>query len=481
MARPQVGGRGGTRRRVRPTTYQPFLLSTGLTLSGVTLGVNRPVKSGSNLWPAQASDGSVPTWGFGYPSVRQNGATTEIFGTCFESPSVNNVHLCSPETTDGVTITLPSRGLVTFNGNTSNNLITPGGFTRNQFRVFWDSVTSTYVCFAHWNDGSNFHTDIFQAAAPKTAGWGSYVKRITAPLGAGVGNAQSCEPMALFRRADGRWFLIIQTSQPGTADYGGSRRHVGALLGPADGGLTGTWTNLGAGQPYNAILTSPDGANQFYHAGGWVDGEVAYVPFGIFDGSAAPQAGHSLSAWPVNCINRVALYVAPAADPTDLTLADDGWVSATGVEGDFDGGELIGANNIAEVGNEWRYYYGADEDTHHQSPELSRGLGLATAGRRRVGRVAGTGSAILPVERRSTGATISMNVASGTVKVELLHPLTGAVLNGFSEAECDPITAGTFGQTVTWSGTFSARSTTPASFQPKLYLTSAEANFAVVS
>lgn len=457
---------------------EAFLTADNLeAVTGVSLGVNRPAKSGSNpLWPVQASDGTVPTWGFGYPSVRQNGATTEIFGTCFESPSIANVHLCSPQTTDGTTITLPSRGLVTFNGNTNNNLITPASFTRNQHRVTWDEVSQTYVCFSHWNDGANFHTDLFQAASPQTTGWGSYVKRITAPLGAGVGNAQSCEPMALFRRADGRWFLFIQTSQYPTADYGSSRRHVGALLGPAGGGLTGTWTNLGSGQPYNAILVSPDGANQFYHAGGWVDGDLAYVPIGIFDGSAAPPSGHSLSTWPVNCINRVALYVAPASDPTDLTLVDDTWLSATGIEGDFDGGEIIGANNVAEVDDEWRYYFGGDDDTHHQTPELRRSLGLAVVARRRVGKITGTGSCRTTTVTPDAGraATITVNTASGTVLVELLDA-SNNVISGFAQSDCDAITAGAFDQTVTWNGREETPTDTP--FKAKLYMTSAEVNF----
>lgn len=446
------------------------------TASGVTYGVTRPTKYASNpIWPTLSGAGTVPDWGVGYITTRVNGSTTELFTTCFDGPNINTVHLGSPTTTDGVTISRPSRGLITFAGNTSNNLITPGGYTRNQYRVTWDATTSTYVCFAYTNDGSNYYIDLFQAASPQTTGWGARVKRITAPLGAGVATANACEPMALFRRADGRWFMYIQTAQPGTADYGGSRRHLGALLGPSDNGLTGTWASIGA-LSYNSIKLSPDGANQYYHAGGWIDGELVYVPIGIFDGSAAPPSGHSLAAWPVNCINRVALYVGRASDPTTLTLADDSWLSATGSASDFDGGEVIGANNIAEVGNEWRYYYGADQDTHHQTPELTRLMGLATVGRRRVGKVSGTGNVILTPVAASTNSTHVTINSTGTVKVELLHPTTGAVLTGYSSSDCDAIPSDTYGQLVTWGG--SPR--TPAAYKARLLVTSGTVHYVTI-
>lgn len=440
------------------------------TTTGVTFGVTRPAKSASNpIWPSLSGSGSVPDWGVGYITTRVNGSTTELFTTCFDGPSVNTVHLGSPETTDGVTITRPSRGLITFAGNTSNNLITPGGFTRNQYRVTWDPVTSKYVCFAHWNDGSNYHTDLFTAASPQTTGWGALVKRITAPLGAGVGNAQACEPMAIFRRRDGRWMIYIQTSEYPTADYGSSRRHVGALLGPSDGGLTGTWTSVGA-LANNAILRSPSGSEQYYHAGGWTDGGYVYVPIGTFDGSAAPPSGHTFSGT-VNRIHKVQLFVGRDNDPTTLTLVDSAWLSSTGVEGEWEGGEVIGGNNVAEVGNEWRYYYGGDADTHHQSPELTRLMGLAVVGKRRVGKITGTGTARTSLITAATAGTLTINSA-GTVKAELLDA-SNNVITGYAQADCDTIPADTYGHEITWGG----NPITPAAFKVKLYLTSGTVHF----
>lgn len=454
---------------------EAFLLTSNIeSISGLSYGVNRPAKSGSNpIWPSLSGSGSVPDWGVGYISTRVNGATTELFTTCFDGPNINTVHLGSPETTDGTTITRPTRGLITFNGNTTNNLITPGGYTRNQFRVTWDSVTSKYKCFAYWNNGSNFYIDLFEATSPQTTGWGSYVQRISAPLGAGVASAQACEPTALFRRADGRWCLYIQTSQGGTADYQGARRHLGMLLGPSDNTLVGTWTSVGAGAN-NEILTSPSGSEQYYHSGGWVDGDLVYVPIGIFDGSAAPPGGHAFSGT-VNRIHKVQLFVGRASDPTTLTLADGSWLSSTGVEGAWEGGEIIGANNVAEVGNEWRYYYAGDADTHHQSPELSRLMGVASIGRRQIGRVTGTGSVTLAAitPGASGGMSVTVIAESGTVKLELLNSSTGAVLTGYSQTDCDAITADGTEQTVTWRGSHVA----PADAKIKAYVTSGELNY----
>lgn len=425
-------------------------------VTGVTYGVTRPTKSASNpIWPTLPTDGSVPDWGIGYSSVRQNGATTEIFTTCFDSPLVNTVHLGSPETTDGVTLTRPSRGLVTFNGNTNNNLISPAGLTRNQYRVAWDATTAAYVLTVYMVVGADLCIDIYTATAPKTAGWGTRVKRLTNPFGTGY-----CEPMAFWRRSDGRPVIYCQGITTGHASYGGFRRHVAMLLGPSDGSLTGTWTSQGN------ILTAPSDSVQYYHSGAWVDGELVYVPVGIFDGTNNVPAIGTFNGTN-NRVHKVSLYTARADSGTTLTLADADWLSSTGVYGAWDGGEIFGGNNVAEVGDEWRYYFDGDGNTHHQSPESTRLFGLATVGRRRVGKITGTGSARTSLITAATAGQVTLN-STGTVEAELLDA-SNNVITGYARTDCDAIPADTFGHTVTWNGAQG----TPAAFKVKLYLTSA--------
>lgn len=424
--------------------------------TGVTYGVTRPTKSASNpIWPTLASDGSLPDWGVGYSSARVNGATTELFTTCFDSPSVNTVHLGTPQTTDGVTITRPSRGITTFNGNTGNNLVSPTGLTRNQYRVAYDETTSLYVLTVYVDTGPWLAIDIYTAAAPLTAGWGSRVKRLTNPFGTGY-----CEPMAFWRRTDGRAVIYAQGVTTGHASYGGLRRHVAMLLGPSDGSLTGTWTSQGN------ILTAASDSVQYYHSGAWVDGELVYVPVGIFNGDAAGPPTIGTFNGTVNRIHKVSLYTARADDGTTLTLADADWLSSTGTYGAWDGGEIIGGNNVAEVADEWRYYFGGDGNTHHQSPESIRLMGLATVGRRRVGKITGTGTARTTLITAASAGELTIN-STGTVEVELLDA-SNNVITGYARADCDAIPSDTFDHTVTWDGSRVA----PDEFKVKLYLTS---------
>lgn len=467
---PAVDGRRSRVSRGRSTVLrsEPFLTSTNIVANTLTLGVNRPSKQG-DVWSALSipNTGAYADWGVGWISSHQVNTVTRLFYTGFESTSITYVHGCYATTTDGTTITRPSLGLRTFNGSTANNVITPSTFTRNQQRVVWDELTQQYVCFVYWHDGvSTYNIDLFAAADPMASGWGSYVKRITAPLGVGLGNAQACEPMALVRRSDNRWFMYIQTSEYPTADYGSSRRHIGALLGPSDGSLTGTWTSIGA-LADNAIKRSPSGDSQYYHVGAWVDGEHVYVPAGIYDGSAAPPADGSFSGT-VNRIHKVDLMVAPASDPSSLTSVDSSWFSSTGVYGDYDGGEVCSSNNVARAGNTWRYFFGGDGNTHHQSPENIRHMGYATLGYRRIGKASGSGSVTLSTISAPVGGRVIVN-GTNITNVELLDG-SSSVLSGYGTADAVPADA--YDHTVSWAG----RSGVPTSFRVRVTVSSGAVN-----
>ena len=459
---PAVSGARGARVSRATSTIlrgQPFLDSTGLTLSGLTLGVNRPSKQG-NVWDTLAipSDGTKPDWGVGYVSVHQVNDVTKIFTTCFDSPSINTVHHGYVTTTDGSTMTRPNNGLVTFAGNTNNALITPGSFTRNQFRTTWDDYSKRYVCIVTTGVGT---LSLYQAASMPGA-WGASVKDLTA---ASFGKTYM-EPMAFWRRSDNRAVIYYQDIQSGTADYGSIRRHVGMLLGPSDGSLTGTWTDSGR------VLSAASGNAQLYYSGAWVDGDLVYVPVGIFDGDASgPPSGHSISGT-INRIHKVSLYTARANSGTTLTLADADWLSSTGVGGEYDGGEVIGCNNVARASNTWRYYFGGDDDTHHQTPELRRAMGYCTLGYRRIGKATGTGYVIdTTTVSAPQGGTLTVN-GTGITSVELLNPVSGSALSGYAAANCMSIGSDVYDVPVSWNGSTGL----PTSFLVKINVSGGAAN-----
>lgn len=457
LAAPRRGGPS------RPRRSEAFLDTVNLgTLSGVSLGVNRPAKQG-DIWPTLASDGSVPHWGTGFFSCHQVGAVTRIFFAAFSDPSITYIHHGYAEW-DGTTLTFPTQNRVTFNGNTNNCLITPGGLTRNQYFTSWDEVGQQYVCMVIVAAGPPRQYAIYTSPSmPPT--WTLRKSFSSSDFGKDVTDVGH-----MWRRTDGRAAVYYQDVSTDVAAYGNTRRHIGMLLGPSDGSLTGTWTD--AGRVISAVGTN----EQNYYASAWTDGDLVYVAPCIFDGDpAGPPPGHTISGTR-NRIWKVKLYVGRADSGTSLTLVDADWLTSTGVAGEYDGGEIGVSQTIARAGDVWRLPFWGDADTHHQSPELMRHMGMAHLGYRRIGKVSGTGTVPLTRARGRRRGQLVVNTASGTVKASVRNPITGATFQGFASTDCDPITAGTFGQTVTWQG----QSRMPRNGEVLLHLTAAEVNHAEI-
>lgn len=419
--------------------------------SGVSFGVNRPVKQG-NIYPSLPSDGSVPHWGTGFLSCHQVGSITRIFYAAMSDPNITYLHHGYAEW-DGADLTFPSQGLVSYNGSTDNNLITPGGYTRNQYFTSWDEVGEQYVCMVIVSTSPRTYAIYTSPSMPPS--W-TLVKTFTAAdFGLPVTDISN-----MWRRSDGRAATYYQEAEavsPAVA-YGGWLRHTGLLLGPADGSLTGTWTNAGR------VLTAPSVYEQLYYPSAWVDGELVYVPVCMFDGDpAGPPPGHTIDGTR-NRIWKTNLYVGRADDGTDLTLVDSNWVAATGVGGEWDGGELGVAQTIARDGDTWKLPLWGDDDTHHQTPELRRAMGMSHLGYRRVGYIQGPGEVILTTVTAAEAASLTLN-SEGTITVELLDS-DDQVIPGYSRTDSVPVTTDAFDNPVAWN----SHEVTPADFKAVLIL-----------
>lgn len=431
--------------------------------AGVTFGVTRPTKIAENpVWPTLPSDGSVPHWGAGFSTLTYDEALGKIriHATVFDSPAVNTVHL-GQALFDPVTraLTMPNEGHITFNGTTNNILCSPGGLTRNQHRVAWDDYLGAWVCITYVYVGLTPTIRIYTAPAGDPWPW-TLVKTLTdpstvAPTSEGAGVDGTCEPMAFWRRTDDRAVIYYQHTEPGGIQ---GIRHVGMLLGPADGSLTGTWTDQGR------ILTAPSADAQYYYSGAWLYGDHVIVPIGIYDGNYTPGSlvGNDDRIW------KAELWVDRSSDGTTLSRVDTDWLATDGTG--FDASEIIASNTMAEVGDTLWLGFGGDTNPHHVSPEGDRLYGMATVPRDRLGYIEGPGSAVLdPI---AGAGTITIN-AVADVAVELLHPSTGAVLTGYAAADCDAIPADTYGHLVTWNG----QPATPASYKPRLVLASGRVHY----
>lgn len=437
---------------------EAFLSTTKIeSLSGVTLGVNRPVKQG-DIWPTLPSDGTVPDWGIGFHSCHQVGSVTRLFFAAFSDPNITYIHHGYAEW-DGTTLTRPNLGLVSFNGNTNNNLITPGGYTRNQYFTSWDEVGQQYVCMVIVAAGPPRSYAIYTSPSmPPT--WTLRKTFSSADFGKDVTDVGN-----MWRRSDNRAAVYYQ-------DTPASTRHVGMLLGPSDGSLTGTWTDVGR------VLTAPSDASQYYYTSAWVDGELVYAAVCTFDGTGGIPPGHTIVGT-TNRIWKVQLFVGTAGDGSVLTLVDADWLSSTGVAGEYDGGEIGVSQTIARVGNIWKLPFWGDADTHHQSPELTRHMGMSHLGYRRIGKVSSNGNVTLTAISGGPANVLVTGTSSGAggIQIELLNSTTGAVLAGYSRTDCDTVGTDVTDAIVTWQGV----AATPSTFKIKAYLTNATLNFISVS
>lgn len=434
---------------------EPFLpgMTTNIVSNDLTLGVNRPAKSGSNPLGFSAVASSDPNAAIGNNTAVQTNSTTQFFHNSGDT-AFTGVCVTYCESTDGTTLTTPSLGLVNWGGSTANNVIHPddvgdvsaGGASQRTLagNVFYDSVGKQWVMVAR---PSASWASLLYTSSNATGPW-TLAKTIVAAHA----TSPARDAQHVIRRSDGRWIVYYQRTETGLSGYyQGYRRSLGMFLSDTTD-LTGAWTDLGA------VLTASTAARQYYGTGAWIDGETLYVAVYIFDGTdAVPTTTSGSYPNTNNAIHKVALYAGSASDGSSLTLVDDDWLSRTGVYGEWDGGEIVGGHNIVRVGNEWRYYFGGDGNTHHQSPESIRYVGLSTIGYRRIGEAAGSGSVILSTVSAPAGGRVIVN-GTDISNVRLLDG-SNTTLAGYGSSDAIPSDA--YDHVVSWGGV----SGVPASFR----------------
>lgn len=462
MARARAGSRCGARkRRVAPTRAEVFADATNIaSVSGLTYGVNRPAKYTSNpvLASSPAHQGDHHQV---YATAIPDGAGgVTLFNTVF-TDDWTRARVARYDSSDGRAFTRPNLGLFTVDGNTNNSVVLDTTSSKVFGHASYEpSVSATpYLIVGPDAEAYPYYPTIWGAASKN--GPFSVLKRLDSPQ-------TNKEPWSLVRRSDGRWLVHYQS-------FPGGVRSVGAYLSDT-ASLTGSWTDQGT------IMTCTDPLVQFYSFAAWRDGDALFAMMNIFNGAnqvSASAAGLDDRQY------KMRLYTSRASDGLTWTLLDDHWIQAGNTVGSDvladDGAPDWGCLKIGgapvHVGNEARLYMSMSKERHHPYPNSTAGfvyqhtIGYAYLPRGRTAQVAGTGYVILRPVRGTKSGRLTIN-SVGVANVELLSPTTGAVLAGFSQADCDAIPADTFGAVVSWGG----RVATPASFTPKIYLTGASAH-----
>lgn len=430
--------------------------ATSGTSSNLTFSINRPTEYGSNpIWPTLAS--TAVDKNIGYIGTRDAGAVTELFYTAWNNVDVGTyVQECYATSLDGPTINRPTLGYYTYPplGTTANNIIQPNypTYARGFTKIVFDDYSQKYVAIGSYPAGLPMSMKVMTSR--NKVSW-TTEKDISDPTG-----TQYCEPMCFWRRSDNRAVIYYQAVSSGHASYGGLRRHVGMMLGPSDGTLTGTWTNTGT------ILTAPSDDVQYYQTGVHRDGELCWVMASIFDGTNSVPAEPTFSGT-VNRIHKISLYTTPSNDGATLTSRDATWLNTSGVYGEWDGGEIIAPCNFARRGDTWNVYVGGDGNTHHQATESDRLMGLYSIGHRRIGQATATSpTGTWTSDLLTDPGQVFVNKSNGgTVTVELLD-WTNTPITNYTSADCSTIPSDVYDWGVKWGST----SLTPSAFRVKVYV-----------
>lgn len=242
--------------------------------------------------------------------------------------------------TDGITWTKPNLGLISFGGNSNNNLLLD---TLNRFSgLTYDAPNSRYLMMLEYTQSvADYGIHIWSATDGINF---TLLKTVQTATGFGA----SLEGKALVQRADGRWIAYYATGH--SADL----RNVGAYVSDTTD-ITGTWTHVGP------ILVNNGSTSQRYGIGVQKFGSL-YLGFVMVYNSTTAQT-------------RIDLY--RSEDGLYWSLVEANWLSL-GTGGAWDDELVFNGHSLVQVGSDWRFYYvGAPEDHDAPSPRVAQ-IGYAT-------------------------------------------------------------------------------------------------------
>lgn len=420
--------------------------------SGVALSINKPVRYPGN--PIITADDLQP-WcdefmGPVPPAIINGGYFAIGWGRALDGTST----VCRFTSIDGISWAWEPITLVSFGGNTSNNICAVESFSLTAVALnlrYWPNNPSgqkyTAVIFnmAGYPTGTWCGANIFGSTDGKT--W-TGLKTIKTSTTAFYGSAEGSD---LVQMADGRWIYYYRTN------HINNLRSIAACVSDTTD-MAGTWSDA-PGYDYGIILPAASNADQQYFISTERIGDIYLHYVSHFHYTATTPEGRHAGYFTLD------LYT--SRDGLDMTLANATWMD-NGAEGTWDDNRLL-AHGLFKDSDIWRLYYcGGDSD--HGSPNVVELPGIAEIGFRRIGQAASTGTLITDEITTSDALMLNCDSASGGIDVELLDPSDNSVLSGYSQADCDTVSVNEFHKVVKWNGS----SQLPVgNFKVKFYLTDA--------
>lgn len=396
-------------------TYNDYLLDDLLIedFQGVARTINRPVKHPGN--PLFGDSGRTWDRDINYVSPELIAGVVRLW---YMGVSLApEIYACTASSADGEAFTRPNLGLVSYGGNTNNNIMLAAHATI--IGVHYDATASPpYVGIGETQSGGG-NDGVFVYSSTDGVAW-----TLIKTLYSGTLDGNYKEGRTVVRRADGRYAVFY--SQGHVPQTRGPGCYLSDTSDPA-----GTWTNLG-------IVVAATGQDaQRYH----------FSPAKIGDAFIA-LAGRYVKT--TEQIDNVQLLV--SRDCINWTTTDSAWF-AIGAAAAWDDEWILPAARPIEIGNEWYLYYSGSASNHAASVPRNAYVGAVTIPKGRIAGIGTTGTVRLkPITLGVADAlTVNCDASGGSLKVELLDEM-GQVIYGYARDDCDTITTDTYGTVVTWAG-----------------------------
>ena len=383
------------------------------SISGVSRTVNKPAKYGSS---AIFGDDATDTWD-------DDKRTTGVFkygdgdwrmwyqGNPDEFHATNQVsYQCYAVSTNGIAWTRPIVGLTSYDGSTSNNIVSPaGGGADDTGQIMSTNVAGSFgaISFGSFQWSSTSGTNWTKGADLTPTGqtnttWGT---------------------SDFFKMRDGKWRTYSQL-------YLDSKRQGGIAFGGST--YTDTYTPRALPMP-GAEAASTSDQKYFwrvkYHGGNW----IGFVP------------SFSLAS------NTLDLDLYFSRNGFSWTKVSDAWIP-NGAGAAWDSKGIYGGKRLIREGDDWYYYYDGGDVLHNASENFNVQIGLSTIGYQRIGQMGTTGTVVMRPITPTGGLLINTDASGGTLKAALFNANTGVVMTGYDYTDFDTISSDTYSTAGTWGG-----------------------------
>jgi len=383
------------------------------SVSGVSITVNKPTKYGGN--PVFGSADWTWDRDINYCSALKVGSTFKIWyaAVADDFSATDDVYLCYATSEDGITWSKPNLGLVTYDGDTNNNIVLDkpcfipglvynpdgeaselyvmavGGEVTDVNKIYTSADGTTWSAGQTLTkaDGTNGH--LMELLLLDNGTWRAYYHHIVGGRNVGYHQSINTDVTAAFRD-NGGGLVGLDYVSANDQEYGfGVQLHYGNYL-----GFGGNF-NESTDQIHLDLHYSRDGVS-------WEEVSDQWVPLG---------AG-----------------------------------------GTWDDEMLLQGKSLVHHNNDWYYFYTGFGADHATTPPREARVGLAIIGYERIGSIGTSGNLVTDPIRPAADLHVNTDASGGSLKVELLNANDDSVVDGFSQDDFDTISSDTYDTTCQWGG-----------------------------